>query len=657
MVMGGMHMRLELLDRSVERLTAFYRARAEGEIGLILTGGFAPHEAGRMDPDSGVLDSRHAIDAHGHRQVCDAVHAAGSAIVLQILHAGRYAKIPGCVAPSSARARINRFAPHALTTAEVWDVVDQFARCAELACEAGYDGVEIMGAEGYLINEFLATRTNDREDEFGGSPENRFRLALEIVRAVRRSVGLARMVIFRISAIDLMEGGLSSAETTALARLVEAAGADVINTGVGWHESAVPTIAASVPRAAWAFAAQKVKDVVSVPVVASIRINTPDRAEAVLADGVADLVAMARPLLADPGFAAKVRAQRSDLICTCVACNQACLDAIFTDRPATCMVNPKAGREIEFLGRPPAVRKRVGVVGAGPAGLAFSVNAAERGHDVTLFEAADEVGGQLNMARQVPGKSEFNEALRYFRVRLSELGVTQKLGSAVSVDDLVAFGFDAVVVATGVMPRIPDIAGVDHPMVMTYADVLQRRREPGHRVAIIGAGGIGFDIAEYLVGDAAESLDPARFFEAWNVDTGEEPSGTTIGTRRRPADGRPRREVTILQRKNEALGRSLGKSTGWILRSRLVQAGVQSLGGVSYERIDDAGLHVTVAGESRVLEVDAVILCAGQNSDRRLFDALVRHDQSPVLIGGAHSAGELDAVAAIRMATQAAYDL
>ncbi|SPR96393.1 oxidoreductase [Cupriavidus taiwanensis] len=652
MVMGAMHTRLETLDRPHERLAAFYATRARGEIGLILSGGFSPNPEGVMEPGGPLLNCADQLDEH--RAVTRAVHEAGGKIILQILHAGRYAKVPECVAPSPGKARINTFPPHELTTDEVWRTIADFVHTAALAIEAGYDGIEVMGSEGYLINEFTAAPTNRRTDEFGGSFAARIRFPLEVVRAVRERIGRDPMLVYRISAIDLIEGGMTGEEVAEFARQVEAAGADMINTGVGWHESAVPTIAATVPRAAWSDAVKNVKQAVHIPVMASNRINAPDAAEQVIAAGVADLVSMARPLLADPDFARKARLGITDEINTCIACNQACLDRIFTERTATCLVNPRAGRELEFPIGMVSAPKRIAVVGGGPAGMAFAINATERGHRVTLFEADTQLGGQLNLAKRVPGKAEFHEMLRYFRVRLEKLHVTLRLGEAATPEALATGEFDEIVLATGVSPRVPDFAGVDHPKAVSYLDVLSGKVTPGQRVAIIGAGGIGFDVAEFLLGDAEESLDPQAFFRAWGVD----PISVTPGGLAEAAEpDAPRRSVFMFQRKDEPLGKRLGKSTGWILKAKLRRANVVMTAGATYDAIDDEGLHYTVQGKPHVLPVDHIVLCAGQNSNRTLYDQLVGHGLKPRLIGGADVASELDALRAIDQATRLAVAL
>ena len=651
MVMGAMHTRLETLDRPHERLAAFYTARAKGEIGLILTGGFSPVPEGVMDPGGPLLDRREHLDEH--RQVTSAVRAAGGTIVLQILHAGRYARVPDCVAPSPGKARINVFPPRALSTDEVRETVRRFADTAALAQEAGYAGVEVMGSEGYLINEFTAAVTNHREDDYGGSFENRIRFPLEIVEAIRARTGRDFMIVYRISAIDLVDGGMTAPEIARFAQAVERAGADLINTGIGWHEAAVPTIAAAVPRAAWTNAVRRVKQAVGIPVMASNRINMPDVAEELIASGAADLVSMARPLLADPDFARKTREGRADEITPCIACNQACLDRIFTERTATCLVNPRAGREVEFDDAPSSSPRRIAVVGGGPAGMAFAVNAAQRGHRVTLFEAAAELGGQLNLAKVVPGKEEFHGLLRWFAIALERAGVTVALNRRVEADDLADGSFDEVVIATGVLPRVPDVPGIDHAKVASYVDVLSGRVAPGERVAIMGAGGIGFDVAEFLVGDHAESTDPAVFAATWGVDT----HIATAGGLAPPTAPRATRRVQMFQRKHESLGRNLGKSTGWILKAKLRRANVAMTQGANYDAIDAEGLHYSVAGEPKVADVDQVVVCAGQVSHRALHDALAARGVKTHLIGGADVAMELDALRAIDQATRLAASL
>ncbi|MFI9014840.1 FAD-dependent oxidoreductase [Streptomyces griseus] len=646
-LMGSMHIGLEEAERGFERMAAFYAERARGGVGLMVTGGIAPSERACSFPGGAKMTTE--AEAEQHREITSAVHAAGGRIAMQILHFGRYAHHPDLVAPSAIQAPISGFVPNALTGEQVEETIEEFVRAAELARFAGYDGVEIMGSEGYLINEFIVSATNHRTDRWGGSYENRIRLPLEIVRRVRERVGDDFILIYRLSMLDLVPGGSTLEEVVTLAKEIEAAGATIINTGIGWHEARIPTIATSVPRGAFSWVTERVRGAVSVPLVTSNRINTPEVAEEILASGRADLVSMARPFLADPEFVAKAAAGRADAINTCIGCNQACLDHVFSLQITSCLVNPRACHETELVLSPTRARKRVAVVGAGPAGLACSVTAAERGHTVTLFDTADEIGGQLNVARRVPGKEEFDETLRYFRTRLAELDIDVRLSTR--ADAATLDGFDEVVLATGVEPRTPAIPGTDHPKVLSYLDVLRDGATVGDRVAIVGAGGIGFDVAEFLTdGGQAASLDPDAFFRQWGVDTAYEDRGGL----RAPERPESPRTVHLIQRRTTKVGAGLGRTTGWIHRTELRHRGVEMIAGASYDLIDDEGIHLTVDGERRVLPVDTVVLCAGQEPRRDLYEEL-RAGAVPVhLIGGADVAAELDAKRAIRQGTELA---
>ncbi len=648
-IMGSMHTLIERLDRVREREVAFYVARARGGVGLIITGGVAPNELGAMDEHTPVLTNEDQADRF--RAITEAVHAEGGRICMQVLHAGRYANLPETVSPSALATRIKKVEPRALAIDEVEQTIDDFARCAALARHAGFDGVEIMGSEGYLITQFCASRTNQRDDEWGGAFENRIRFPVEIIRRMRERVGSDFLIIYRLSALDLVEDGFTGEETLVLARAIEAAGADVLSTGIGWHEARVPTIAHMVPRAAWTRFVAPIRSAVSIPVVGSNRINTPEVAESVIAAGDADLVALARPFLADPDFVAKARAGRADEINTCIACNQLCLDAIFRYQPAGCLVNPRACREIEFNDGPAATPRRVAVVGAGPAGLACAVTAAERGHAVTLYEAEDRIGGQFNLARRIPGKEEFAETLRYYARRIEVLGVTLNLSTRATADDLAAGGYDEIVVATGVHPRPLDIPGADRPNVVSYAEALTGAKPVGARVAIVGAGGIGFDVAEFLTGRGG--LDADAFRHEWGVDDAHESAGGLA-----PGEiAKPGHAVTLLQRKPTRLGRGLGLTTGWVLRTALPARGVDMIAGATYRAIDDAGLHVTVDGEDSVIEADTVVVCAGQEPASELHAALAALGIDARLIGGGEEAAELDAARAIAQGTDVAMAL
>ncbi|EST16446.1 flavin oxidoreductase / NADH oxidase family protein [Pseudomonas putida S610] len=654
-LMGSMHTGLEERPGGFERMAAYFAERAQGGVGLMVTGGIAPNDEGGVYAGAAKLSTE--VEAEQHRIVTEAVHAAGGKICLQILHAGRYAYSPRQVAPSAIQAPINPFKPRELDEAGIEKQIADFAHCALLAQKAGYDGVEIMGSEGYFINQFLAAHTNHRTDRWGGSYENRMRLAVEIVRRVRGAVGPNFIIIFRLSMLDLVEGGSTWDEIETLAKAIEKAGATLINTGIGWHEARIPTIATKVPRAAFSKVTAKLRGAVGIPLITTNRINTPEVAEGVLADGDADMVSMARPFLADPAFVNKAAAGRADEINTCIGCNQACLDHTFGGKLTSCLVNPRACHETELNYLPVRVPKRIAVVGAGPAGLAAATVAAERGHGVTLFESASEIGGQFNVAKRVPGKEEFNETLRYFRNKLRSTGVDVRLNTRVDVPALVAGGYDEIILATGILPRAPAIPGITHPKVLSYLDVLLERKPVGKTVAVIGAGGIGFDVSEYLVHQGVStSLDREAFWKEWGIDTHLQARGGVAGIT--PQPHAPARQVYLMQRKTSKVGDGLGKTTGWIHRTGLKNKQVKMLNGVEYLAIDDAGLHVRIGGgEPQVLAVDSVVICAGQDPLRELQDGLVAAQQSLHLIGGADVATELDAKRAIDQGSRLAAQL
>lgn len=648
-LMGSMHTGLEEHPEGAERLAAFYAERARHGVALIVTGGIAPSLSGVALKGGATLND--ACQLPQHRVVTDAVHNEGGKIALQILHTGRYSYQPQLVAPSAIQAPINRFTPHALSHDEILQLIEDFAHCAQLAREAGYDGVEVMGSEGYLINEFLALRTNQRDDQWGGEYANRMRFAVEVVRAVRQRVGNDFIIIYRLSMLDLVENGSTFEETVQLAKAIEAAGATIINTGIGWHEARIPTIATPVPRGAFSWVTRKLKGHVSVPLVTTNRINDPQVADAILARGDADMVSMARPFLADAGILSKAQSGRADEINTCIGCNQACLDQIFAGKVTSCLVNPRACHETQMPVLPALQAKNLAVVGAGPAGLAFAINAASRGHHVTLFDALGEIGGQFNIAKQIPGKEEFYETLRYYRRMIDVTGVTLQLNHVVTADDLQAF--DEVILASGIEPRRPPIEGIDHPSVLTYLDVLRDKAPVGNRVAIVGCGGIGFDTAMYLSQPGEPtSQNIADFCVEWGIDTSLKQAG---GLRPEgPHLPRSPRQIVMLQRKASKPGDGLGKTTGWIHRATLLARGVKMIPAVSYQRIDDDGLHLLIGGEPQILKVDNIIICAGQEPRRELAEPLYAAGKTVHLIGGCDVAMELDARRAIAQGTRLA---
>ncbi len=641
-IMGAMHTRLEQMPDGSARLAAFYAERARGGVGLIITGGHAPNEAGQLEPNGPILSDVSQLE--DHEIVTKAVHKAGGRIALQILHAGRYGATLDIVAPCALRAPISPLTPRALETDEVEQTIKHFANCALLAQKAGYDGVEIMGSEGYLINQFTALRTNKRKDAWGGSTDNRQRFPVEIVKAIRAATGENFALIYRLSALELVPDGATGEEVITLAKKIEQAGADIISTGIGWHEARIPTIAYMVPRGAWSFAARRIKQAVSIPVVGANRLNTPETVEELLADESCDLAYLARPLLADPDFVNKAALHQRDEINVCIACNQACLDFIFKGRAATCLVNPRAGFEDELQIVPTKNPKRIAVIGGGAAGMAAASIAGARGHHVTLYETGDRLGGQLLLARNVPGKQEFDELLRYFNKQLAKGNVDVKTGVAVDAAWLQKQGFDELIIATGVTPRRIEIEGIEHSSLVPYPQILSGEKQAGERVAIIGAGGIGFDVADFLSSTTEDNEKPIdSFFKEWGVDTGLQSAG---GLRTGSPTASPR-HITLLQRTPGKAGRSLGFTTGWALMRGLKQRGVQILTGVEYKKIDNEGLHITLNGKKMTLPVDTLIICAGQQSVSTLHEDLQALGLSPHIIGGAAKASELDALRAI----------
>jgi 2,4-dienoyl-CoA reductase (NADPH2) len=651
-LMGSMHTGLEELKGGFEKMAAFYAERAKGGAGLIVTGGVSPNWQGWLKPFSiRMTKKKHARQ---HKVITDAVHDAGGKICMQILHAGRYGYHPFSVAPSAVKSPITPFKPFKMSSRKIKATIKDFAKSAALAKEAGYDGVEIMGSEGYLINQFIAKHVNKRTDEWGGSYENRMRFPLEIVRSIKKAVGDDFIIVFRLSMLDLIPGGSTWEEVVQLAKLLEKEGVTIINTGIGWHEARIPTIATMVPRGAYSFVTQKLKSEVNIPLITTNRINMPQIAENVLSEGKADMVSMARPFLADPEIVNKAEQGREDEINTCIGCNQACLDHVFKNKLTSCLVNPRACHETELVDTKASSVKQIAVVGAGPAGLAFSTEAAKKGHKVTLFEAGSEIGGQFNMAKTIPGKEEFYETIRYFNKQLELTGVDVKLNTKVDANDLK--DFDEVVVACGVNPRDPKIPGQENAKVLSYIDVLKHNKPVGEKVAIIGAGGIGFDVAEFISQPGeSTTLDVKAFFHEWGVDMDIDHRGGVENVKANPE--KSPREITMFQRTEGKMGKRLGKTTGWIHRASLKLRKVNMVTGVSYDKIDDKGLHYTKDEKQHVLEVDTIILCAGQVSEKSLFQPLTDMGKKVHLIGGSAVAAELDAKAAINQATRLALEI
>jgi 2,4-dienoyl-CoA reductase (NADPH2) len=651
-LMGSMHTGLEEHKDGFERMATYFAERAKGGVGLIVTGGIAPNRAGWTKPFAAKLST--PKEARKHQQITQAVHQEGGKICMQILHTGRYGYHPLAVAPSAVKSPISPFKPWKLTEGGIKRTISAFVRTARLAQDAGYDGVEVMGSEGYLINQFIVSKTNKRQDRWGGAYENRIRFPIEIVKQVREAVGKDFIIIYRLSMLDLVDDGSSWAEVALLAKSIEEAGATIINTGIGWHESRVPTIATMVPRGGFSWVTKRLMGKVNIPLITTNRINTPELAEQILADGHADMISMARPFLADPDFVRKAQAGKADEINTCIACNQACLDHAFQNKVASCLVNPRACHETELQYLPTQQPRRLAVVGAGPAGLAYATVAAERGHEVHLYEAAQEIGGQFNMAKQIPGKEEFYETLRYFKKRIENTGVHLHLGQKVDAQQLKEGGFEEVILATGVNPREIKLEGISHPKVLSYIDVLRHKKEVGQKVAIIGAGGIGFDVAEYLTHHGpSSSMEVEAFMEEWGVDMRYEKGGAL--KKAKPAA--PARKIYLMQRSKGKLGARLGKTTGWIHRRSLRTKGVTMLGEVQYQKIDDAGLHILKGGEPQLLDVDHIIICAGQVPRRSLRQPLEEAGIKVTLVGGADVAAELDAKRAIDQASRLAAEV